>query len=163
MNDTIYEQIIKHTLSDKEKLTNLGILVAGIVGILFSFVFFKGLFFVPVALILLAEYFVLQQRRSIEIEYSYFDNILEISYIYNKEKRKTKLEVDMRSAEIIVPTDSDEVEAYRPQKILDFSSGETNKNTYSVFVKHQNLLTQVIVEPDEKLLVILKHSVGKRF
>ena len=88
MNDTIYEQIIKHTLSDKEKLTNLGILVAGIVGILFSFVFFKGLFFVPVALILLAEYFVLQQRRSIEIEYSYFDNILEISYIYNKEKRK---------------------------------------------------------------------------
>lgn len=163
MNDMLYEQIIKHTLSNKEKLENLGLLVIGIVGILVSFIIFKGLFIVPVIVILMAEYFVLLPRRSIEIEYSFFDHVLEISYIYNKEKRKTKLEIDMRNAETIAPTDSEEIRAYHSQKKLDFSSGEGNRDTCSIIAKLGNQLTQVIVEPDEKMRLLLKHAVGKRF
>ena len=159
MNAILYEQTIKRTQSNKEKLVNLGILAAGIVGILVSFVVLRGLFFFAVAVILLIEYFVLLPRRSIEIEYSYFDNILEISYIYNKEKRKTKQQIDMRNAEIIAPTDSEEIMAYHPQKELDFSSGEENRDTYSIMVRLGNQLTRVIVEPDEKMLLLLKKAV----
>lgn len=159
MNDTIYEQIIKRTLSKKEKLENLSILAAGIFGIIVSPLFFKGFSVILITVILLFEYFVLLPRRSIEIEYSFFDNVLEISYIYNKEKRKTKLEIDMRNAETIAPTDSEEIRAYHPQKELDFSSGEENKDTYSIMVRLGNQLTQVIVEPDEKMRLLLKKAV----
>lgn len=155
MNDTIYEQTIKRKLNNKEKLENLGLLAVGIVGILVSPIIFKGLFMVPVIVILLIEYFVLLPRRNIEVEYSFFNSVLEISYIYNQEKRKTKLEIDMRSAEIIAPTDSDEIRAYRPQKELDFASGKGSTNTYSIIVRQDNLLTQVIIEPDEKMLMLL--------
>lgn len=163
MNDTLYEHTIKHTLSKKEKTENVGILVVGIFGIIVSFVVLRGFFFIAVAVILLIEYFVLLPRRSIEIEYCFFDNMLEISYIYNKEKRKTKLEIDMRNAEIIAPTDSEKIRAYHPQKELDFSSEEENKDTYSIMVRLGNQLTQVLIEPDEKLRLLLKRSVGKRF
>ena len=159
MNDTLYEQTIKHTLSKKEKRENVGILVAGIVGILVSLAALRGLFFIAVAVILLIEYFVLLPRRSVEIEYSFFDHVLEISYIYNKEKRKTKLEIDMRNVETIAPTDSEEIRAYHPQKELDFSSGEENRDTYSIMVRFGSQLTQVIVEPDEKLLLPLIKAV----
>lgn len=159
MNDTLYEQTIKHTLSKKEKFENLAIMIAGVAGILISFAILRGLFFVLLAVILLTEYFVLLPRLSIEIEYSFFDNVLEISYIYNKEKRKTKQEIDMRNAEIIAPTDSEEIRAYHPQKELNFSSGEENRDTYSIMVRLGNQLTQVIVEPDEKMLSLLKKAV----
>lgn len=162
MNDTLYEQIVRRTQTNKEKFVNLGILAAGIVGILVSFVVFRGFFIIAVAVILLIEYFVLLPRRSMKIEYSFFDNVLEISYIYNKEKRKTKLEIDIRNAETIAPTDSEEIRAYHPQKELDFSSGEENKDTYSIMVRLGNQLTQVLIEPDEKLQLLLKRSVGKR-
>ena len=142
-----------------EKTENAGIIVAGILGIIVSFVLLQGLFFFAVAVILLIEYFVLLPRRSIKIEYSYFDNILEISYIYNKEKKKTKHGIDMRNAEIIAPTDSEEIKAYHPQKELDFSSGEENRDTYSIMVRLGNQLTQVIVEPNEKMLLLLKKAV----
>lgn len=159
MNDTLYEQTIKHTPSSKEKLENIGILAAGIVGIFLTFIIFKGFFVIPVTVILIIEYFVLLPRRSIEIEYSYFDNMLEISYIYNKEKRKTKLAIGMRNAETIALTDSEEIREYHPQKVLDFSSGEENRETYSIMVRLGSQLTQVIVEPDEKMLSLLKKAV----
>lgn len=159
MNATLYEQTIKRTQSNEEKLVNLGILAAGIVGILVSFVVLRGLFIIAVVVILLIEYFVLLPRRSIEVEYSFFDQVLEISYIYNKEKRKTKLEIDMRNVETIAPTDSEEIRAYHPQKELDFSSGEENRDTYSIMVRLGSQLTQVIVEPNEKMLLLLKKAV----
>ena len=159
MNDILYEHTIKHTLSQKEKLENVSILVAGIASIFVSLVVLRGLFFIAVAVILLIEYFVLLPGRSIEIEYSFFDNVLEISYIYNKEKRKTKLEIDMRNAETIAPTDSEKIREYHPQKELDFSSGEENRDTYSIMVRLGNQLTQVIVEPDEKMRLLLKKAV----
>ena len=159
MNDTLYEQTIKHTLSKKEKVENLGILVSGIIGIIVSLVVLGGFFFIAFTVIILIEYFVLLPRRSIEIEYSFFDHVLEISYIYNKEKRKTKQEIDMRNVEIIAPTDSEEIRAYHPQKELDFSSGEENRYTYSIMVRLGNQLTQVIVEPNERMLLLLKKAV----
>ena len=159
MNATLYEQTIKRTQSNEEKLVNLGILAAGIVGILVSFVVLRGLFIIAVVVILLIEYFVLLPRRSIEVEYSFFDQVLEISYIYNKEKRKTKLEIDMRNVETIAPTDSEEIRAYHPQKELDFSSGEENRDTYSIMVRLGSQLTKVIVEPNEKMLLLLKKAV----
>lgn len=159
MNDTLYEQTIKHTLSKKEKVENLGILVSGIIGIIVSLVVLGGFFFIAFTVIILIEYFVLLPRRSIEIEYSFFDHVLEISYIYNKEKRKTKQEIDMRNVEIIAPTGFEEIRAYHPQKQLDFSSGEENRDTYSIMVRLGNQLTQVIIEPDEKMLLLLKKAV----
>jgi hypothetical protein len=159
MNDTLHEETIKRTPSSREKLENIGILAVGIVGIFLAFVIFKGFFVIPVTVILIIEYFVLLPRCSIEIEYSFFDNVLEISYIYNKEKRKTKLEIDMRNAEIIAPTNSEKIRAYHSQKELDFSSGEENRDTYSIMVRLGSQLTQVIIEPDEKMLLLLKKSV----
>ena len=159
MNDTLYEQTIKHTLSKKEKIENLGILVSGIIGIIVSLVVLGGFFFIAFTVIILIEYFVLLPRRSIEVEYSFFDQVLEISYIYNKEKRKTKLEIDMRNVETIAPTDSDEIRVCHPQKVMDFSSGEENRETYSIMGRMGSQLTQVIVEPDEKLLLPLIKAV----
>ena len=75
-------------MSKKEKVENLGILVSGIIGIIVSLVVLGGFFFIAFTVIILIEYFVLLPRRSIEVEYSFFDQVLEISYIYNKEKRK---------------------------------------------------------------------------
>ena len=163
MNDTLYEQTIKRTPSNKEKFENIGILAAGIVGIFLAVAIFKGFFVIPVTVILIIEYFVLLPRRSIEVEYSFFDYMLEISYIYNKEKRKTKLAIDMRNAEILALTDSDEIRAYHPQKILDFSSGDKNRDTYSIMIRQGNQLAQMIIEPDEKLSALLKRAVGKKF
>lgn len=159
MNDTLYEQTIKRTPSNKEKFENISILALGILGIIISFAFIKGFSIILVTVILIIEYFVLLPRRNIEVEYSFFDYMLEISYIYNKEKRKTKLAIDMRNAEILAPTDSDEIREYHPQKLLDFSSGEKNRDTYSIMMRQGNQLAQVIIEPDEKMQLLLKKAV----
>lgn len=65
----------------------------------------------------------------------------------------------MRNAETIAPTDSEKIREYHPQKEQDFSSGEENRDTYSIMVRLGNQLTQVIVEPDEKMRLLLKKAV----
>lgn len=156
MNDATYEFTFRRKLSKKEKLDNLGLIVAGIVGIFISLVLFNSFAMIPVTAILVFEYFVLLPRRSIEVEYSFFDGILEISYIYNQEKRKTMFETDIRNAEIIAPTDSEEIKACCPQKELDYSSGVDRTITYSIIVRQGSILTQVIIEPDEKMRMLLR-------
>lgn len=162
MNDILYEQTMKRTLSRNEKLVNVGILIAGVVGIIVFLVIFPRFFVLPAMIILTAEYYVLPLKSNIEVEYSFFDHVLDISYIYNKQKRKTKLELDTRSAVVILPTDSEEIDDYHSKKEMDFSSGEKDRRTYSVMVRKDGALNQVIIEPDDELLMLLKASVGKR-
>ena len=129
----------KNTLSKKEKVENLGILVSGIIGIIVSLVVLGGFFFIAFTVIILIEYFVLLPRRSIEIEYSFFDHVLEISYIYNKEKRKThtssavtsryqKKVYEKYSLALRKIEDADIIEMIETEKAKGFGTTEAIKN-----------------------------------
>lgn len=162
MNDTLCEQVLKRRQSGREKMTNAGILLLGILGILISILFLGILSSIAVSLILVIEYFVLIPRRNVEVEYSFYEGVLEIFYIYNKEKRKKKLELDIRNAEAIVATESSEIQAYRLQKKLDYSSGTDQNKTYSVITRIGNDLTQVLIEPNEQMLRFMERSIRLR-
>lgn len=159
----LYEQIVKRKQDHREKLINLGLILAGIILCLLSLLFLGGFSIFVITLVLVVEYFTVLPRRNIEVEYSFFEGALEISYIYNKEKRKKKLELDISSAEAIVLTESEEASAFHASKTMDFSSGMHQGETYSVFIRVNTELTEVLLEPNEQLLRLMKQSLGRKF
>ena len=130
-------------------------------GISVSLMFLKDISAIFIPVILIIEYFILEPRHSIEVEYSFFEGVLDISYIYNKEKRKNKLELNLRNANIIVPTGSSEIRSYHSQKELDISSGIDRKNTYSIIIRMGTELTQVLIEPNEKMLTLFEQALRR--
>lgn len=162
MNDTLCEQVLKRNLSGKEKLTNVGIVLAGILGVLLSMMFLGSFAMFAVVIILMLEYFLVLPKFKVEVEYIFYEGVLEIYYIYNKEKRKKKLELDIRNAEAIVATKSAEVQNYHLQKELDYSSGTGCSETYSVITRIGSDLTQVLIEPNEQMLKALEWTLRLR-
>ena len=162
MNDAFYE----HFVAKKSGVSSILKRILLIVGIFFLTIFlsnFIGVFAFTLGLLgIILVVFLVFPYLKVEYEYSLLNHDLDISAIYNQEKRKKKAELDLQKAEIIAPTASPRLAHYNPVKTMDFSSGNKNAKTYSIMTSINDTLTNIIIEPDEAMLSHMRSWMGSK-
>lgn len=95
--------------------------------------------------------------KTIDYDYLYVENDLDIDVVTNKSKRKHVLTVHLEHAKRIAPKGSSSILGYEGKgavKIKDYSSGEGNP--YVIIVEKNGAVVELYIEPDEHLLSLMK-------
>lgn len=162
MNDSLYELIIVR----KSRITDLLIrifMIMATLAVSYVTMLLLGPFFILALLgMILVSVLLVFPCLNVEFEYALLNHDLEISVIYNKQRRKKKLEFDIQDAEIIAPLGSARLNHYRAAKTLNFSSGAADASVYCVFVPVGQTMTQILIEPDEKMVHLMKGWMGQK-
>lgn len=162
MNDALYEQLVpcrpKPYYLPIRILIILLIIAVAVLGMPFI-----GLisFIAAVILAFIAYYFIFP-RFSVEYEYIILNHDLQIDAIYNKSKRKTLRNFDIQAAEIIAPKGSSRLNSFRPDQILDFTSGDSSAQTYAVMIPLNQKNVCIYIEPDDKMVSHMKQWMGMK-
>lgn len=163
MNDSFYEQFLKRKRTGmdilKQILIIFGILVLSFVG----FLFLGALFTVP-AVILIYVYcgYILPRTRQ-EYEYALSNHYMDIALIYNKEKRKDLMSIDLIKTELIAPANSQKLSGFQPTKVLDFTSNAHLRDVYAILFMQNSELFKILIEPDDRMLSNIKNWSGSKF
>lgn len=150
MNDYMTEQLVKKrtTMKDTAKMVGLIALTAlsfllGAMNIIFMILF---------VVLIFVDYYILR-RMDVEYEYTYFDGILDVAKVMNKQFRKevftTNTKEDM---ELVAPSDHAELQYHQVEKVLNFSSGIPEHKTYTMVTLFKGQKVKVVFEPNEKML-----------
>lgn len=163
MNDSFYEQFLPRKQTGKDQIT-LALMILGMFLLIFIGFLFLGILITVPAIIVIYLFcsYVLPRTRK-EYEYSLSNHYLDIALIYNKENRKELVSLDLLNAELIAPTDSPRLAGYPSAKILNCTSNRKNGNCYSIIIRLNNVLHNLLIEPDDKLLSSLKSWSGSKF
>lgn len=157
MGDIFKEQLVKRQPNLKTTLVKVGIVVAALflilVAYLFSNISIINLILPLIVIGVVAGAYFLFTMQNIEYEYIYTNGELDIDCIVNKSRRKRVFSSDIRTIEIMAHIDDNNYksEFNNVEKVLDFSSGVTNQNTYVAKMPYQNKQIKLIIEPNENL------------
>lgn len=120
MNDALCEHIVARKSKPMDFVIRILIIVV-IVAIAIGGMPFLGFFaFALAAVLALLAYYFAFPLLNVEYEYSLLNHDLEIDAIYSKEKRKSKMNLDIQNAEIIAPKGSHRLDSYHPGNNLRF-------------------------------------------
>ncbi len=156
MDNYFYEQIVEVKNNEEGKKLRVVIIALSILAVL-VLNFFLAIIGTIVSVILLVIVFkVFLPKLNIEFEYAITNNYLQIATIYNKEKRKENATIDIREVELIAPANSTKMEYYRNTKKVFFISGDQNAQLYSILVKTDKGLQNILIEPDDRLVELMK-------
>ena len=163
ITDEFYEQLIEKDYKAKIMIIYTVCIIAAVVLSGVGMMFF-GPGILPILIIAFALfYFFVLKMLKIEYEYSMLNSELQVDAIYNKEKRKHLFTVDVRKAEIIAPYGDNSLQSLKKEKVIDVSSGNKNGRLYSVIAPVNNKMTEIILEPDNKIEKQLKNWSGSHF
>lgn len=159
MSDLYTEVIVKKKATTADMIKRVA-LIAGTVLSAAAFLFTTlGL----IALVLLiafvaADYFLIPML-DVEYEYLYVNGELDVDKIMSRQKRKRVYSMDIKTLEILAPSESHALDSYNRNKELksfDFSSGEAGKKTFTMIVKGEKGMEKVIFEPNDVMLKDMK-------
>lgn len=151
--DIFKEQLLVVKPNTKTKLNKVILIVLGVVIAVLAMIFGGGLLgpLLVVAVIFGVSYLV--KGMNLEYEYILTNDEVDVDKIMNKERRKRYFTFNLKEIELMAHVD-DEVrkpEFDRAEKEIDISSGETGENTYFILFNHKNILTKLIMEPNEEM------------
>ncbi|MGL4362708.1 MAG: hypothetical protein ACRCSG_05500 [Cellulosilyticaceae bacterium] len=154
MGDIFKEQLVAMKMDKREKAQRAIICtVAVLVGIILFL--FLGPLFAAIALLGIGwgSYFLISRLKK-EHEYMLTNNELDIDVIYNKERRKKCINIDIKTIDIMA---SIKDEKYREQIVrvkntIDASDGERTKNTYAIICASNGETKRVLITPNEQML-----------
>lgn len=95
--------------------------------------------------------------KSVDYDYLYVENDLDIDMVTNKSKRKHVLTVHLEHAKRIAPKGSQSILGYEGQgdvKVKDYTSG--GENPYVIVVEKNGNVVELLIEPDEHMLSLMK-------
>lgn len=96
-------------------------------------------------------------RLNVEWEYIFVDGQLDFDTISGGEKRKSRLRINFEEVEIVAPIKSHALDAYRHNKVRNYSSLKKNADVYVIVAKVKNEgLCQIYFEPSRKMLQVMK-------
>jgi len=102
-------------------------------------------------------------RFNIEIEYIFVDGQIDFDTISGGEKRKTRLRIDFDQVEIVAPLGSHSLDAFKHNKIRDFSSLKKDAHIYVIIAKiSENGMEQIYFEPSEKMIIMMKEKAPRK-
>ena len=156
MDEVFVEQIVKKKISMSGILMRAIAIIFVLAGI-FSLLILGALGLTITALLIYVTY-IIWGYTSVEYEYSFLNGELSIDKIMGQRKRKTIACYDIKNAEIVAPSMSDEVVSKINNTITkDYSTRCRNANLYSMIVNDSDGRKQVIFEPNEKVLDAMYH------
>ena len=156
MDEVFVEQIVKKKISISGILMRAIAIIFVLAGI-FSMLIIGALGLTITALLIYVTY-IIWGYTSVEYEYSFLNGELSIDKIMGQRKRKTIACYDIKNAEIVAPSMSDEVVSKINNTITkDYSARCRNANLYSMIVNDSDGRKQVIFEPNEKVLDAMYH------
>ena len=153
MNDDIYaEWLVKRKSPAYLPLVYIGGVILGLLGIWLMISFKWG--FVPFIIIAFV-LFVGRRFLSVEYEYTFVTNELDIDRIFSKSSRKNALNIQMSTVETVEPASDGrrEMLVSGGAQYKNYTSREDDVQTYLiVFSDEEGARTVVEFEPNEKLL-----------
>lgn len=165
MGDVFNEQLVEKKGTLKDNLLKAAIIVGALLLIFIcSFVKFLMAFLLPIAVVVIFGAGFLMKRLNVEYEYVFTSGELDIDKIFNRNKRKRFINIDIRKIEIMAPIDSKEHqrELSNYEKITDCSSGVKNNNTYAAMLVRNGKREKLIIEPNEKMLKAFKKYIPRK-
>ena len=157
MNDALCEHIVARKSKPMDFIIRILIIVVIVA------VAFLGFFaFALAAILALLAYYFAFPLLNVEYEYSLLNHDLDIDAIYSKEKRKSKMNLDIQNAEIIAPKGSHRLDSYHPEATCDFSSGNANAKIFAIMIPINQKMTCVYIEPDENMIEHMKQWMGMK-
>lgn len=167
MNDDYAE----FSVESRNKRTNIGVIVLTIllaIAGLFLVLLINGMLPPKIRMLgslLIVAYIVVGiplfvsicHAKSVDYDYLYVENDLDIDMVTNKSKRKHVLTVHLEHAKCIAPKGSGCISGYEGQgtvRIKDYSSG--NENPYVIIVEKNGSVVELLIEPDEHMLALMK-------
>ncbi len=163
MGDVFNEQLVTKENTLKDNIMKASIIVGAVLMIMISSMILVG-FLMPITLIVMFVAIFLMRRLNVEFEYVFTSGDLDIDKIFNKNKRKHFITVDVRKFEIMAPVDSKDhaAELSNYQKIVDCSSGNKKDNTYAAMLVRDGKREKLILEPNEKMLKAIKKYIPRK-
>lgn len=157
MEEVFVELIVKRKTGLKEAL--LRALTVFVVLFAFLVTIQWGILGITITILLIYGAYLVWTYTSIEYEYSFLNGELTVDKIMGQRKRKTVDSYEIKEAELIAPTYSDEVirRAGGVAKTLDYSSGYKTERLYSIIINNGKGATQVIFEPDDRIIDAMHH------
>ncbi len=156
MDNYFYEQILEVKNHEEGKKLRVVLIALSILAVLVLNFFLAFIGTIASVILLIVVFKIFLPRLNIEFEYSITNNFLQIATIYNKEKRKENVTIDIKEVELIAPTNSVKMDYYRNIKKEFFTSGNQDAITYSILVKTDKGLQNIVIEPDDRLVELIK-------
>ncbi|MHC1748948.1 MAG: hypothetical protein AB9856_11475 [Cellulosilyticaceae bacterium] len=157
MGDIFKEQLVSVKKSSKDTLNQALIIIGAILLIIIAFIF-GGMFIGPIAIlaVLWGAWFLMGKLKK-EYEYSLTNNELDIDVIFNKERRKKIMVIDMKKIHVMasIKDEKKQDELARAQKVMDFSNGEHTEDTYAIVCEKDGGLVKVLLTPNQEILNLM--------
>ncbi len=162
MNDALYELIVTRKQRPYDLVIRILVILFIVAVALLGMPLIGYLsFFIAVVIAMIAYYFIFP-LLNVEYEYILLNHDMQIDVIYNKSRRKSKLNFDIQGAEIIAPKGSPRLNSFHPDKIYDYSSGNASGKTYAVMTSLDQKNVCIYIEPDEKMIHQMKQWMGSK-
>ena len=162
MNDALYELLVTRKPKPYDMVVRILVILL-IIAVAIGGMPFIGMtsFLVAVLIALLAYYFIFP-RLNVEYEYTLLNHDMQIDAIYNRAKRKSRMNFDIQNAEIIAPKKSPRLNSYHAEKVHDFSSGSGSAKVYAIMIPIDKKNACIYIEPDEKMLDHMQQWMGSK-
>ena len=156
MEEVFVECIIKRKTNISAVLLRILAIFVVLIGV-FT-ISFLGMLGITITALLIYVTYLCWSYTSIEYEYSFLNGELTVDKIMGQRKRKTVDCFDIKKADVVAPSFSDEViRAAGNIKTIDYSSGHKSDSLYSIIMNNGKGMVQVIFEPDEKMIEAMYH------
>lgn len=166
MGDIFKEQLVPMKMSKNDKVQRI---IIWSVAILVSAILFFVLppFMAPIlVLAVLWGATILSSKLKKEHEYSLTNSLLDIDVIYNKEKRKRVIELDLKEINVMasIKDERHHAELERGQKTINASDGNLTKETYAIMCPKDGQVVKILITPNEEMLNLMyKQAPNKIF
>lgn len=156
MEEVFVECIIKRKTTMSGVLMRLLAILVVLIGV-FT-ISFLGMLGITITALLIYAAYLCWTYTSIEYEYSFLNGELTVDKIMGQRKRKTVDCFDIKKADVVAPSSSDEViRAAGNAKTIDYSSGHKSDLLYSIIMNNGKGMIQVLFEPNEKMVDAMYH------
>lgn len=153
MNDLYKEILVTPKPDPKSGLLKAALIVVTVLLAAFSLLF-QPLLLAVAAILVLLEVYLIFPRLKVEYEYLYVNGDIDIDAIYNKSSRKKKGSYDNASLEVMAPTGSAHLDGFvnrQGTKVLDYSSGEPGRKTWTLVYGGDSGRKQLILELTDEI------------
>lgn len=161
MGDVFKEQLVKRSITSKDRVKQVGLYILAFVISFVSFIIIPAFgFFVFAATFFIAWYLGSQLNQ--EFEYVFTNGDFDVDCIFNRNKRKRKISINTSNIEYMTySTNESAAHTFGSAvQIMDFSS-RTTDDTYSIIIPIQGKKTRVIIEPNDKILECFEKSLNR--
>lgn len=157
MGDIFKEQLVKAKPTSKDNMQKVLVIVGAILISTVAFIFGGAMLGPIVVVVAVWGALYLSAFFKKEYEYSLTNNELDIDVIYNKQRRKRLISIDIKQINVMAGIKDDKYahELERGQKVIEASDGEGKPNTYGIVCGHEGQTVKLLITPNEEMLNLI--------